>query len=417
LNTDILIIGGGMAGLLCAHALRQADADIILIEANRIVCGVTKNTTAKITSQHGLIYHKLLRNFGLDAARGYWELNEEALSQYRHMAKEIDCDFSSRDNYIYSSYDTNTLRKELKALKQLQIPGELTKCDVLPFEAAGAIRFRNQAQFHPLKFVSGIAKNLRIFEYTEAREFVGNTVMTNRGRIRANQIILATHFPILNKHGLYYMKLHQDRSYVLGLEGAKAPEGMYLGEGKRGLSFRQQGNILLLGGGSHRTGKPSAGWEGLEAAARQYYPNAKIRYRWATQDCMSLDEIPYVGQYSAATPDLYVATGFNKWGMTGAMVSAILLSRELMGNPHPLAWIYDPSRSMLHPNLAVNALESAWNLIRPRAPRCPHLGCALNWNPQERSWDCACHGSRFSESGELLNNPATGDLRKKPPRR
>ena len=184
---------------------------------------------------------------------------------------------------------------------------------------------------------------------------------------------------------------------------------MYVDEAKTGLSFRPYGDLLLLGGGSHRTGKKGGGWRELEQFAAQHFPKATILAKWATQDCMSLDGVPYIGQYAKSTPDLYVATGFNKWGMTTSMAAAELLSDLVRGKKNPLAALFDPSRSVLHPQLTVNAAESVLNLITPTAPRCPHMGCALKYNPEEKSWDCPCHGSRFDREGIVLDNPATDD--------
>ena len=223
------------------------------------------------------------------------------------------------------------------------------------------------------------------------------------------KIIIATHFPILNKHGGYFLKLYQHRSYVLALKGAPVPGGMIIDEDKKGLSFRSWGEQLLLGGGSHRTGKRGGGWRELEAFARQHYPSAQITARWATQDCMTLDGVPYIGRYARSTPDLYVAAGFNKWGMTSSMAAALALTRMVQGKATPYASLFDPARTMLRPQLLANAAESTAGLLTPTVPRCPHLGCALKYNPAELSWDCPCHGSRFGEDGSLLDNPATDD--------
>ena len=186
--------------------------------------------------------------------------------------------------------------------------------------------------------------------------------------------------------------------------------GMYVDEAAEGLSFRNAQGMLLLGGGSHRTGKQGGGWRELEAFAKRHYPRAHIRYRWAAQDCMTLDGVPYIGPYSARTENLYVATGFNKWGMTSAMAAAMLLTDMVQGKRPDDAPVFSPSRSMLRPQLALNALEAAASLLTPTAPRCPHMGCALKWNAQEHSWDCPCHGSRFTQEGGLIENPAMRDL-------
>ena len=415
LKTDVLIIGGGLAGILCAHRLARSGVDYALIEADRICHGVSRNTTAKLTSQHGLVYHKLLRSAGPEAARQYWEVNELALQAYRSLAQQVDCDFETKDSYVYAVDPSVELEMELSALEKLHIPGEFTDKLALPFPVAGAVRFRTQAQFHPLKFAGEIARDLRIYEQTPARAFVGKTVLTDRGRITAEKIIVATHFPILNKHGGYFLKLYQERSYVLALENAADVDGMYLGADRGCLSFRNHGGLLLLGGGSHRTGKQGDGWEGLEKFGKIYYPEAREHSRWATQDCMSLDGIPYIGRYSKAAPGLYVAAGFNKWGMTSSMAAAMVLADLVQDRENLYAPLFSPQRGILHPQLFANMLESSVNLLTPTAPRCPHLGCALKWNPQERSWDCPCHGSRFAEDGKLLDNPATGNIKKHRP--
>lgn len=191
-------------------------------------------------------------------------------------------------------------------------------------------------------------------------------------------------------------------------------EGMYVDEAEGGLSFRSSGNLLLLSGSGHRTGKRGGGWNELSAYAGKYYPDAREVFRWAAQDCMTLDGVPYVGPYSNNTPNLYTATGFNKWGMTSSMAATMLLSDLIQGKENPYAELFSPARTSLRPQLAANLLESAAGLLTPTTPRCPHMGCALKYNPQERSWDCPCHGSRFGENGRLLDNPSTDDLRRKP---
>ena len=413
ISTDVLVIGSGMAGLLCAYQLMKAGVDCIVAERKRIASGVTQNTTAKLTSQHGLIYSRLEKQFGLEAAGLYLRANEEALSEYRGLCADIPCDFSEQSHTVYSRQGVQNLEDELAVLSRLNYPAELVSGLPLPFPTAGGIRFPHQAQFHPLKFLSGIVRDLTIFENTPVQSLSKTEAVTAHGRIHANAVIAATHFPFLNKHGSYFLKLYQQRSYVLALENAPIPDGMYLDAQENGLSLRSWGNTLLLGGGGHRTGKQGGGWAELEAFVQAHYPNAKIVSRWATQDCMSLDGMPYIGQYSASTPNLYVATGFNKWGMTTSMAAARILTDQICGKDNPYSVLFSPSRSILHRQLGVNALEATVNLLTPTRKRCPHLGCALKWNSQEHSWDCPCHGSRFSEDGQLLDNPATGNLPKK----
>ena len=409
ITADVLIVGGGMAGLLCAYKLKTAGVDCVLLEAGHICGGVTENTTAKITSQHGAIYHKLINKFGVESARGYLDANEKALSEYRTLCKSIDCDFEEKDAFVYSKDDPRVIEKELRALDAIGYPATYKKGLPLPFPTAGAVRFSRQAQFHPLKFAYVLAGGLRIFENTKVLELAPHAAVTANGTVRAKNIIVATHFPFLNKHGMYFLKMYQHRSYVLGLENAPNVAGMYVDEDDAGLSFRNFGGLLLLGGGGHRTGEKGGSWHELEKVAKHYYPGAEERYQWATQDCMTLDDMPYIGRYSKSTDGLYVATGFNKWGMTSSMVAANLLCDLILERPNPYAELFSPSRSMLHPRLASNAAKSALHLLTPTAPRCPHLGCALKYNREEHSWDCPCHGSRFSEDGKRLDGPATGD--------
>lgn len=411
INTDVLIIGGGICGLLCAHRLHNAGIDYALVEANTICSGITKNTTAKITVQHSLIYDKLIKKYGAEKAKQYLKANQAALKEYASLCQTVDCDFEYKDSYVYSLAGTNEIKNEAAALNALGIHADVCKTTLLPFPVSCALRTEGQAQFNPIKFAYGITKGLHIYEHTKVRQLIETSAVTDHGVVKAKKIIVATHFPFINKHGSYFMKLYQQRSYVIALENAEQVDGMYVDENESGLSFRNYGDLLLLGGGSHRTGKPGGCWQELREFAKRYYPKAKERYHWATQDCMSLDSVPYIGEYSKSTAGLYVATGFNKWGMTSSMAASVILADMICGKRNPNSPVFSPSRSILHPQLAVNAFEEVSNLLTPSQKRCPHLGCALKWNKYEHSWDCACHGSRFSETGQLIDNPATDDLK------
>ena len=408
----MLIIGGGIAGILTAYLLHEKGVRYVLVEKGRICSGTTGNTTAKITFQHGLIYDKILKSDGTEAARKYLAANRAAFDKYAELCGKTDCDYEIKDNYVYSTDDRRKLEKEVEALEKIGYIADLCENVPLPVKTVGAVKFPDQAQFNPLKFLSSVAEGLNIYENTFVREMRGNTAVTDKGKIHADTVIAATHFPFINKHGSYFLKLYQHRSYVIALENAQDVNGMYVDECDTGLSFRNYEGLLLLGGGGHRTGKKGGNWAELRAFAAKKYPDSREKHFWATQDCMSLDGIPYIGRYSAKTHGFYVASGFNKWGMTGSMTAAMLLSDMILGKRNGFASVFDPSRSIVKPQLFINGAEAVCNLLTPSKKRCPHLGCALKWNEAERSWDCPCHGSRFPEHGRVLDNPANGDLPK-----
>ncbi len=414
INTDVLVIGGGLAGLLCARLLTDAGVDCVLVEQNRICSGVTQNTTAKITAQHGLIYNNLIERFGEDKARLYFQANQQAVEDYAQKCKNIDCGFAYHTSYVYTLKSQQKIENEVAALKEVGAKSEFVEGSNLPIDVMCAVSMKGQAQFQPLAFVKATIEGLKIFEHTQVlRIDNGHIAVTHSGKINAKKIIVATHFPFINKHGLYSLKMYQQRSYVIAVEGAEQTDGMYVDEAQGGISLRSYKNLLLIGGAGARTGKPFGGWDALRAFAADKYPKAVEKYHWATQDCMTLDDVPYIGRYSKNTPELYVATGFNKWGMTSSMVAAKLLRDMILGKKNEFETVFNPQRSMFRKQLLINGFEYASSIIAPSLKRCPHLGCRLKWNSAEHSWDCPCHGSRFSEDGELLDNPATGDLYEK----
>lgn len=409
-STDVLIIGGGMAGLLCAYMLERIGVDYILAEQNKIAAGVTANTTAKITVQHGYIYSDILKRYGQEFAGLYYKANKEALELFATLCEDIDCDFERCASVVFSGNHKKTAR-ELTALGKIGVDASLLTELPVPLKIAGAIKIENQAQFNPLKFVAHISKGLKIYENTKITGYDGNKYTYEEGSITAKKVIVATHFPIFNKHGVYPLKMYQHRSYVLALDCGKQINGMYVDENLKGLSFRNYGHMLLLGGGSHRTAKQGGGFKELRDFAKRHLGPCEILAEWATQDCMTLDNIAYIGRYSKNTPNMFVATGFNKWGMTSSLVAAKMLTDMIMGRENEFQELFSSERNILHPQLAINVCESVAGLITPTAPRCPHLGCALKWNKQEHSWDCGCHGSRFGKDGKVLNNPATDNLK------
>lgn len=411
ITTDVLIIGGGLAGLLTAHMLRHAGADIHLIEAGRLMGGTSGSTTGKITALHGAVFDRLVREFGAERAKLYYDANAEAIGEYRALAAGADCDFCERDAFLYSTNDSDRIKREFAAMRRIGIPAEMTDCPALPFGTAAALKLAGGAQFDPIRFAANIAAGLprgHISEHTALLRLNGCTAITNRGKIHARRIVVATHFPVVNRHGFYYLKMYQHRSYMLALRGAEPVGGMYAAAEDDGLTLRDAGDCLIMGGCGARTGKKCGGWQKLERLAAKFYPNAETAARWATQDCITLDGMPYIGRYSAFSDGLYVATGFGKWGMTGSMVAARLLCDLLTGKKNRYERLFG-ARTVMRPQLALNIAEAVAGWVRPTAPRCPHLGCALRWNAAEHTWNCTCHGSRFAGDGAVIDSPAVND--------
>ena len=458
ISTQVAVIGGGLAGLNIAYFLAQKGIDAVVLEAKRIGSGQSGHTTAKITSQHGLIYDGLIDDFGEELASQYALANQAAIGAYSRIIEDehIDCDFVDQPAYLYSCMDTIALKKEAVAAKRLGIDACVTQDVALPFPIQSALRFDHQAMFHPLKYLHSIAKSLTIYENTLAKTVEEHRVVTDHGIVHADHIVFASHYPFVNVHGYYFMRMHQERSYLIALENAAKLDGMYIGIDKQwGWTMRNYKDLLLFGGCNHRTGENTAGgrYDILQKAAQRFWPKSRAIALWSAQDCMTLDGIPYIGPYSSSTPSWYVATGFQKWGMTSSMVSAIILSDLIQGIENPYAEVFSPQR--FEPVISASALiknsaKSAKGLLNtwfnlPQATldevpnghggivtyeqetwgvykdgdghahvvpvRCPHLGCQLTWNADELSWDCPCHGSRFDYHGRLLDNPAQEDLK------
>lgn len=334
IRADVAVIGGGITGILTAWQLEQAGIRTVILEADQIGGGQTKNTTAKITSQHGMFCNRFLEKKGEEKAKNYVQANQDAVEEYKRIVREegIDCDLTECDSYVYS-LDKEKLRKETEAARKLGINASFEEQIEIPVSCAGAVRFPHQASFHPLKFLEALARNLTVYEDTLVTEVRGHQVKTLCGSVKADKIIFAAHFPFINFPGMYFARMHQERSYVIALETEESLEGMYIGDGKESLSFRQYDKYLLLGGQAHRTGENRTGgqYEKLKKAAEEIYSQSQVTACWSAQDCITADRIPFIGGYSEERPDWYVATGFQKWGMSSAMVSAMLLRDMICG--------------------------------------------------------------------------------------
>ncbi len=473
ISTDIAIIGGGMAGILCASLLSSEGLDVVILEAGRIAGGTTAHTTAKITSQHGLIYNKIKKQLGLDYAKQYADANETAIRIIKKMIEEngIDCDLSSQSAYIYTQQEKNIkqIEEEVKTASELGIPSYYKKKIPLPISIKAAVRFDGQAQFHPRKFLLSLGdklhhKGVRIFEQSRAVDMEKGRhqyiIKTEEGKkVNAEKVILASHYPFYQKKGMYYSRLYTERAYIVAVKAKeKYPGGMYINAEDPARSFRgledKSGEMILVVGENHKTGQGKdlvKHYHNLISFARSVFTVEDIPFRWSAQDCMTLDGIPYVGNTSPDTPNLYIATGFEKWGMTNSMVSALILKDLIVKGENPWQEVYSPSRRNISgsaKNFIVENLDVAKHLIGGKIAKipediklergegsvvevngkrvgayrdnkdtlhlvnstCTHMGCELNWNSAEASWDCPCHGSRFTYSGDIIEGPSVKPL-------
>lgn len=469
-KTDVAVIGAGLAGVLIAYELKRNGKKVIVLEADRIGQGMTLNTTAKITSQHNIIYQDLIENFGMEKAREYARYNERAIDEYEKIVEEleIDCDFKREDAYVYSLNDVTRLEDEVKAARSLGIDASFTTKTALPFTVAGAVKFPNQALFHPLKFLRKVAEQLDIYEESMVERRKGEhtlevTVQEEDGtkqtwEVETESIVIANHYPFERMKGLYAARMYQERENIVVV---KAPEalsyGMYIGMDNTGYSFRKYKDYVIVAGQNHRPGidLEQNSIEDLEEAVKHYFKHAKICCRMANQDCMTLDKVPYIGQYTKGSSNIYIATGFNKWGISHSMVSALLLTEMICQQDTKQESIYNPGRfdfqackeelknhmatAINHmtlqrlrvPNEKIDEIEPGHGAVVSKqgrkiavfrnelgeysyfSARCPHLGCLLEWNQEEKSWDCPCHGSRFTADGQLINGPAKEDMKEK----
>ena len=473
-ETEVCVIGGGLFGLTAAYYLTKCGKKVIVLEKGEIGSKVSGNTTGKITSQHDLFYAHLIDDYGEDYAKKYLEANEKAIQNIKQIIKEeqIDCDFSMQKSYVYTTKEDEVLeiQKEVEAVNKLGKDAKFVNKIDLPIKIKGAIEFDGQAQFHPRKYMLGLANSIikqnKIYQYTTVIDVEKNgekyKVYTDKGSVEAKYIVMASHFPIMNMPGFYFVKMYQSTSYLIAVETkSQLPQGMYINVKEPMYSIRtanyNRKEILLIGGVGNKTGEPiedNSHYEKLEKKAREMYPDCKILYRWNTRDCISLDKIPYIGEFSNLMKNVYVGTGFKKWGMTSTNVAANIVADKIMGNKNKYEEIFIATRmkpiknrweveNMLKQtvnSIALNKFKiepysieqikndnaaiidingdnigvykDAKGEIYAVKPNCSHLGCLLSWNNLDKTWDCPCHGSRFDYMGRNIYEPAIKNLEK-----
>lgn len=476
LQEEITIIGGGLTGLTTAYYLTKAGKKVALLEKNEICSSTSGNTTGKITSQHGLFYNYLLQTLGKKDASLYLQANEQAIKNIENIIKEenIECDFEIQDSYVFAQTEDGMqkIKNEYEALEYIGFKNcELQETLQIPIspKALGAIKFKNQAQFNPVLYSNNLARKIeqggsKIFENTKVADIKRRAndyeIITENNKINSKIVVIATHYPIINVPGFYFLKMYQETSYIIAIE-TKTPlfTGMYISAENCPISLRtaKDGDkrLVLVGGMNHKTGSKidlKKSYQKLEEIAKQMYPGCKILYHWNAQDCVPIDKIPYIGEFSSLWPNVYVATGYKKWGMTSSNIAANIISDKILKKENPYEKIFTSTR--LKP---IKNYKEMGNMLKEVAyseiinkikltdehvkdikqneakiidiegkkvgiyrdkngklyaikPYCSHLKCELSWNNLENTWDCPCHGSRFTIEGKSIYDPSIKDL-------
>jgi glycine/D-amino acid oxidase-like deaminating enzyme/nitrite reductase/ring-hydroxylating ferredoxin subunit len=472
-SCEVAVLGGGIVGVTAALELAKAGVDVVLLEARRVGSGASGYNTGKVSSLNGLIYQQLVKRFGTGTAAAYGAANEAGLGWVAANVKSfgIDCDFRRKPNFTYTESERGreTIIAETEAAREAGLSAELVgEVDELPFSVIAAVRFEAQAEFHPLRYLHGIAAaaaeaGCAVHEHSRAVGVAEGSpcrIETEDGAtLCADRVLVATHLPILDR-GLYFARTHPERSYVVAarLRGA-VPQGMYLSDESPSHSLRAlatpERELLMVGGESHKTGQSDARerYAALEEWARRRFDVASIEHRWATQDHIPVDRLPFVGPLWARGERLLTATGLQKWGLAmgtaaGMILADLALARETAWADAFPTTRFDPRRgavSFVKENAddgarfflgrlagrrrSVDDLEPGEGAVTGHglgqqaayrdedgelhrlSARCTHLGCIVSFNAAEHTWDCPCHGSRFdARDGEVLEGPAVRPL-------
>ncbi len=445
ISTEVCIIGGGITGISTAYYLSKHGIEVTLLEKDYLASKTTGHTTGKISIGHGLFYKYLVDTYGMKYAEKYLKANSEAMKNIEKIVEneDISCDLEKRDSYIFSTLPEKykDLEDEVRIYKALGIQASFEKDIELPIQIQGAIKIKNQYQFNSVKYIEGLCNSINnnggvIYENSQVIDFKKKDknfeVIVKSGeeehKVLAEKLVVATRYPIFNFPGMYFIKTYQELEYVMCAEVQEDLENfaMYLSADVPGISYRsilgKDGKrYLLTAGNGNKTGKTNNinGFEFLEDNLKNNFENYKILYKWTAEDCISLDKIPYIGKYSSLFSNIYVATGFKKWGMTSSNIAANIISDEILDKPNKFSVIFDSNRlnPIQNKDEMKNMIQETYsslikeNIVRSKEKKyCTHLGCELTYNEVTDTWDCPCHGSRFDRDGKVLEGPAQKDL-------
>ena len=471
LDVDVAIIGGGMVGISTARMLKDDGMTVAVVEARRVGQGVSGKATAKVTSQHGITYQRIEQKFGEDRARLYAEAQETGLRKILEVARThgIDADIEPMPAFIYTLEDRHVsdIEKEVEVARRLGLPTTLTRDTGLPFDVLAAMRWDDQAQFHPLKFVSGLAATIpgdgcHIFENSRVTDWDPHRIATTGGTVRARHVVMATNLP-LGQVGLYYATNFPQAEPVIAARINRVPPAYYKNVEQPGHSMRthrHDGRTYGVCAGSHfkpgHSDDERKNFADIEQWLRETFDAGEIEYRWVNEDYSPMDGAPFIGWSSSDRSEAYlVATGFAAWGFTNGMASGMIIADLVAGRDNKWLDLFDATRvkplaggkefvkenvhvakhligdhasskpksyAELKPGDAailkidgdnVAAFRDEQGRIHAVSAACTHMGCLLGWNANDRTWDCPCHGSRFALSGEVLAGPAVQPLEQK----